>query len=116
MDDKLTVAHCVESNSKTYHGDQWVTAEFLVLGDSLIQHYVNKELVLTYTKLKLVATVLPISTLKLKKMAKRLTSGFISLQSESHPIEFRKAALFDLAPYAKDKVKLGKIINKIKVE
>lgn len=114
MNDKLTVAHCLESNSKTYHGDQWVTAEFLVLGDSVIQHYVNKELVLTYTKPQVGGGSVSNFDPKAKEDGKRLTSGFISLQSESHPIEFRKVALFDLAPYAKDKIKLEKMIAKAK--
>ncbi|WP_316768542.1 DUF1080 domain-containing protein [Pedobacter frigiditerrae] len=116
MDDKLTVAHCLESNSKTFHGEQWVTAEFLVLGDSVIQHYVNKELVLTYTKPQIGGGSVSNYDPKVKQDGKRLTGGYISLQSESHPIEFRKVALFDLASYAKDKVKLEKILAKLKEE
>lgn len=116
MNDKLTVAHCLESNSKTYHGDQWVTAEFLVLGDSVIQHYVNKELVLTYTKPQVGGGSVTNFDPKAKEDGKRLISGFISLQSESHPIEFRKVALFDLAPYVKDKTKLEKMITKAKAD
>ncbi|TKC04604.1 DUF1080 domain-containing protein [Pedobacter polaris] len=116
MNDKLTVAHCLESNSKTFHGEQWVTAEFLVLGDSVIQHYVNKELVLTYTKPQIGGGSVSNFDPKVKEDGKRLTSGYISLQSESHPIEFRKVVLFDLAPYAKDKIKLEKMIAKVKAE
>ncbi|TCC89513.1 DUF1080 domain-containing protein [Pedobacter frigiditerrae] len=116
MDDKLTVAHCLESNSKTFHGEQWVTAEFLVLGDSVIKHYVNKELVLTYTKPQIGGGSVSNYDPKVKEDGKRLTSGYISLQSESHPIEFRKVALFDLASYAQDKVKLEKILAKLKEE
>lgn len=116
MDDKLTVAHCLESNSKTFHGDQWVTADFLVLGDSVIQHYVNKELVLTYTKPQIGGGSVSNFDPKVKQDGKALTGGYISLQSESHPIEFRKVILFDLAPYAKDKTKLDKMIAKVKAE
>ncbi|MEJ5994228.1 DUF1080 domain-containing protein [Pedobacter sp. Du54] len=113
MDDKLTVAHCLESNSKTFHGDQWVTAEFLVLGDSIIKHFVNKELVLTYTKPQIGGGSVINYDPKVKQDGKALTGGYISLQSESHPIEFRKVALFDLAKYAKDNVRLKKIINNL---
>jgi len=35
MGDTLFTPHCISSKSKTYDGDQWVHAEFLVLGDSL---------------------------------------------------------------------------------
>jgi hypothetical protein len=113
MDDKLTVAHCLESNSKTFHGEQWVTAEFLVLGDSVIKHFVNNELVLTYTKPQIGGGNVANYDPKVKEDGKRLTEGFISLQSESHPIEFRKVALFDLSPYQKDKVKLDKVIGEL---
>ncbi|MFA6276330.1 MAG: DUF1080 domain-containing protein [Pedobacter sp.] len=113
MDDKLTMAHCLESNSKTFHGEQWVTAEFLVLGDSVIKHFVNNELVLTYTKPQIGGGSVANYDPKVKEDGKRLTEGFISLQSESHPIEFRKVALFDLAPYKKDKVKLDKVIDEL---
>ncbi len=116
MNDKLTVAHCLESNSKTFHGDQWVTADFLVLGDSIIKHFVNKELVLTYTKPQIGGGSVSNHDPKVKQDGKALTGGYISLQSESHPIEFRKVALFDLAPYAKDKAKLDKILAKLKEE
>ncbi len=116
MNDKLTVAHCLESNSKTFHGEQWVTAEFLVLGDSIIKHYVNKELVLTYTKPQIGGGSVSNFDPKVKQDGKALTGGYISLQSESHPIEFRKVALFDLASYAKNKVKLDKILAKLKAQ
>lgn len=113
MNDKLTMVHCLESNSKTFHGDQWVTAEFLVLGDSIIKHYVNKELVLTYTKPQIGGGSVSNYDPKVKQDGKGLTGGYISLQSESHPIEFRKVALFDLAGYAKDKKKLDQVISTI---
>lgn len=116
MKDKLTTAHCLESNSKTYHGDQWVTAEFLVLGDSVIKHFVNKELVLEYTKPQIGGGSVINFDPKAKPDGKALTGGFISLQSESHPIDFRTVTLFDLAPYAKDQVKLDKILTKLMKE
>lgn len=113
MDDKLTTAHCLESKSKTYHGEQWVTAEFLVLGDSVIKHFVNKELVLQYTKPQIGGGSVSNFDPKVKQDGKALTGGYISLQSESHPIDFRKVVLFDLAPYAKDQKKLDQVITSI---
>ena len=110
LDDKLNKIHCLESNSKTFHGDQWVTAEFLVLGDSVINHYVNKELVLTYTKPQIGGGNVSNYDPKVKEDGKALTSGYISLQSESHPIEFKTVQLYDLAPFAKNKQKLDKVI------
>jgi hypothetical protein len=37
-----------------------------------------------------------------------LKEGYISLQSESHPVEFRNVKLFNLAKYMKDPAKLDK--------
>ena len=50
MQEKLFTPHCVISTSKTYHGEQWVTAEVLVLGDSIIKHIVMGDTVLVYGK------------------------------------------------------------------
>lgn len=110
LNDKLNEIHCLESTSKTFHGDQWVTAEFLVLGDSVIKHFVNKEFVLQYTKPQIGGGNVSNYDPKVKQDGKALTGGYISLQSESHPIEFETVQLYDLAPYAKDKVKLDKVI------
>ena len=41
--DTLFTPHCINSTSKTYPGDQWVTVEALVLGDSLVQHMMEGE-------------------------------------------------------------------------
>jgi hypothetical protein len=48
-DGKLFTPHCIDSNSKTYAGDQWVHAEALVLGDSLIKHMVEGDTVMVYS-------------------------------------------------------------------
>ncbi|RYF46940.1 MAG: DUF1080 domain-containing protein, partial [Cytophagaceae bacterium] len=41
LDGKLFTPHCIDSKSKTYAGEQWVRAEMLVLGDSLVQHIMD---------------------------------------------------------------------------
>lgn len=116
IDHKLFAPHCLNSTSKTYHGEQWVTAEFLVLGDSVIKHIINKETVLVYTKPKIGGGNVSNFDPKVKQDGKALTGGYISLQSESHPIEFKKVALFDLAPYAKNQQKLEKVLAKLAKE
>lgn len=112
-DGKLFTPHCLDSKSKTYHGDQWVTADFLVLGDSVIKHIIDKEVVLEYTKPQIGGGNVSNYDPKMKQDGKALTGGYISLQSESHPIEFKTVKLFNLAPYAKDKAKLDKMIAKV---
>ena len=48
MGGKLITAHCVQSSSQTYHGDQWVRVEATVLGSERVIHRVNGEKVLEY--------------------------------------------------------------------
>jgi len=96
MDGKLFTPHCVSSSSKTFHGDQWVRSETVVLGDSLIQHYVNGELVIWYEKPQIGGgQVHGYEGIKLVE-GTPLTEGFIALQAESHPTEFRKVEIINL--------------------
>lgn len=110
---KLFTTHCLDSQSKTYNGDQWVTADFLVLGDSVIKHIINKEVVLEYTKPQIGGGSVLNFDPKAKADGTPLKAGYISLQSESHPIEFKTVKLFDLAPYAKNREKLNETIAKV---
>ncbi|GAB3179110.1 3-keto-disaccharide hydrolase [Telluribacter humicola] len=93
---KLDTRHCINSTSKTYNGDQWVRAEVLVLGDSLIRHYINGEQVLEYQKPQIGGGVVSGFDPQFKVDGKLLAEGSISLQSESHPVEFRKVEILDL--------------------
>ncbi|MCF0049187.1 DUF1080 domain-containing protein [Dyadobacter sp. LJ53] len=96
MNGKLVTQHCVTSKSQTYNGDQWVKAEVLVLGDSLIQHFANGEMVLEYNKPQLGGGNVSGNDPSLIVDGKLLDHGSISLQSESHPVEFRKVEILDL--------------------
>ncbi len=85
-------SHCAPSRSKTYHGDDWQTFEMLVYSDSIVHHIMEGDTILTYTTLTLSdedgATESDLKPLK---------KGFIAVQSESTPIEFRKIELLDLS-------------------
>ncbi len=96
IDGKLITEHCINSTSKTYHGDQWVTAELLVLGDSLIQHISDGEVVFQYSKPQIGGGAVNNYDPAIKIDGQTLTGGYISLQSESHPIHFRKVELLNL--------------------
>jgi Domain of Unknown Function (DUF1080) len=97
MDGKLITDHCINSSSKTYDGEQWVRAEVEVLGDSQIKHMVEGETVLTYDKPQIGGGAVSNFDEKIKKDGTLLSEGYISLQSESHPVEFRKVELLNLA-------------------
>ncbi len=96
MDGKLITQHCVNSTSQTYNGDQWVRAEVLVLGDSLIKHYANGEMVLSYENPQYGGGNVSGHNPSLFQNGKLLDHGTISLQSESHPTEFRKIEVLNL--------------------
>lgn len=95
MDGKLHKPHCTDSTSKTYRGDQWVTVEVEVRGNT-IKHIVNGETVLVYTDPQLDPKDPDAKALLESGSPKMLTGGTISLQSESHPVEFRKVELLEL--------------------
>lgn len=113
MDGKLFTPHCIDSKSKTYHGDQWVRAEALVLGDSLVHHIVEGDTVLTYTKPQIGGGNVSEFDPAQKKNGQLLKAGYISLQSESHPVEFRRVVLFDLEPYMNDRKKLQAVLRQL---
>lgn len=110
IDKKLFTPHCISSKSKTYAGNQWVTADFLVLGDSLVQHIIEDKVVLQYNKPQIGGGNVTDFDPAVKKDGLLLKKGSISLQSESHPIDFKKVELYDLEPYMKDPKKLKKVI------
>ncbi|MCU0705230.1 MAG: DUF1080 domain-containing protein [Fimbriiglobus sp.] len=93
LKEKLHTPHCTNSTSKTIHGDEWVTAEVEVNGGGTVKHFVNGELVIEYEKPQLDPK--DADAKKLIKDEKKLIleEGWISLQSESHPIEFRKVEI-----------------------
>lgn len=95
MDGKLVTRHCISSNSKTYHGDQWVTMEVEVHGNAVIKHIVNGEIVLEYEKPQLDENDRDARKL-VKNEDKMLYEGYIALQAESHPVEFRKVDILPL--------------------
>lgn len=79
--------------SKTFHGDQWVTAE-IDIKEGVITHYVNGEEILryenpTYNPEKEAAKMLMVNG------DTKVNGGYISLQSNSHPIDFRKIEILE---------------------
>ena len=110
MNGKLHTAHCTNSTSKTYHGDQWVRAEVLVLKDSIIKHIVEGDTVIVYGKPQYDGSDKWVKQGGLTAGA-LIEEGTISLQSESHPVEFRKVELFALEKYMGNPVKLQQILT-----
>lgn len=94
LDGKLFKPHCTSSSSETYHGDQWVTAEIEVHGNGTIKHILDGKVVLEYEKSQLDPRDAHSKELIEKAGGElMLSGGSISLQSESHPIQFRKVEI-----------------------
>jgi hypothetical protein len=96
MNGQLETRHCINSSSKTYDGDQWVRVEIEVHGGGEIVHKVNGETVLRYEKPQIGGGNVNNYDPAVKRDGEILTSGSISLQAESHPVEFRKVELLNL--------------------
>lgn len=93
---KWTDQHCINSTSPTLDGDQWVEVEVLMLGNERVVHYVNGEVVMEYGGLTTGGGVVSGHDPALKPEGAPLESGYISLQSEGHPLQFRRVELLNL--------------------
>ena len=87
--------HCTTSTAPTFQDGEWVKFEVEVHGGRLVRQYVNGVKVMEYGDLRLAPG-------EFKRFANidpgdakpgPLTSGYISLQGESSPVEFRHVEL-----------------------
>ena len=92
MDNELVTTHCISSSSDTYYSDKWVDLEVVVWNDSIISHYIDGKKVIEYTKPVISGDDTELNTTGLSPLKK----GFISLQSESHSVEFKNIMLLEL--------------------
>ena len=94
MNGQLFTPHCTNSASRTYHGDQWLIVEIEVHGNGVIKHLIDGDIVLAYEQPQLdEGDGDAKKLLEANNGDKMLREGYISLQSESHPIEFRKVEI-----------------------
>ncbi len=95
-DGKLFLPHCTGSSAKTFHGPQWVTVEIEVRSNEVIRHLVDGKVVLAYNQPQLDPREPHAQELVKRSGTVMLSSGTLSLQSESHPVDFRKVELMVL--------------------
>lgn len=88
MNDQLVTQHCTNSSSETFRGDQWVQLEIEVHGHGEIVHRINGREVMRYTKVQYDPNDGDAKRL-IKDGRLAISGGSLSLQSESHPVEFR---------------------------
>ena len=110
MNEKINYNHCIFSNSKTYDGEQWVRGEIIVHGGEKITHIIENDTVLSYNRPQIgggfvdsklgdidwTSNGVENKEYWLSKEGEILRSGYIALQSESHPVDFRNIRLLDL--------------------
>ncbi len=93
---KIDPRHCINSSSETYYGDQWVNAELIVYGDSLIIHKINGDTVLQYSQTQIGGGMVRGCDPYIYQPGKPLRSGYIALQSEGQPVDFRNIRIKEL--------------------
>ncbi len=93
---QMVTAHCTNSTSKKYRGDEWVTVELEVLGSEHVRHRIGDQLVLEYERPMIGGGVAAGFDPEFKKDGTVLSEGYIGLQSESQPVEFRRVELLNL--------------------
>jgi hypothetical protein len=106
----IDYSHCINSTSKTYHGDQWVNVEVVVMGEEYIAHLIDNDTVLRYEHPQIGGAFIS-KALKgqdwesmgvsnkekwIAMEGERLSEGYIAVQAESHPIDFKNIELLDL--------------------
>lgn len=97
MADQLIKRHCTSSSSETYEGDGWVTAEIEVRGNQVIRHWINGKVVLEYNRPQLDdSEAVGRQLIQANGGEVQLSGGSISLQSESHPVDFRRVEVLRL--------------------
>jgi len=122
LGDSLRKEHCISSTSKNYPGEQWVSVTLEVYGDSLVRHIVEGDTVLTFTKPIIGGGfVSETHTWKeaqinnfqywLDKDVTPLKEGYIALQAESQPVDFKNMELLNLVGCMDPKAKNFKLYN-----
>ena len=107
---EIDYSHCINSSSKTYNGDQWVSVEVVVMGEEYIAHLIENDTVLRYEHPQIGGAFIS-KALKgedwesmgvtnkdewIAKEGQYLSEGYIAVQAESHPIDFKKIELLNL--------------------
>lgn len=94
INDKRNESYCTPPTIKrTFHGDQWVTAE-IEIRDGQIKHFVNGEEILQFRNPRYDPNH-PIGKKFIVNGNDFVRDGNISLQSNSHPIDFRKIEILE---------------------
>ena len=99
IDGRLYTGHCRNSESETHPASQWVTVEVEVHGDREIVHRVDGREVMRYQRPQLDSRDRDAKAMIDRRNGNSsLGEGWIALQGESHPVEFKSVDLQILEP------------------
>ena len=96
IDGELVTRHCTNSESATFHGDDWVRMDIEVRGADKVRHFLNGEEVFVYGGIQLDPDSVEAKPLIERGAPLRLDAGHIAIQAETAPIEFRRIDLLEL--------------------
>ncbi len=96
LQDDLHTQHCINSMVPGTVGDGWVHVELEVRGNDVIRHFINGELAIEYHQPTLDTWGGDGRRLHKAGSSIDVGSGYIALQSESHPVQFRNIRLLPL--------------------
>ena len=97
MNGEMVKAHCTNSSSRKYGDEGWIAVEVEVRGGESIRHLIDGKTVLEFQKPTIGGGVANGWDPAIKKDGTLLTEGYIGLQAESQPVEFRNIRLLDLS-------------------
>ena len=93
---ELITRHCTNSASATFHGDLWVTVEMEIRGSDSLVHRINGEQVFSLTDIQLDDQDPDAQALLQAGAELLIKEGYVALQAESHPTQFRRIELLPL--------------------
>lgn len=97
MNGKLETTHCINSTSPVIPNDRWVKAEVEIDPQGNVSHFVDGVPVMRYSAAQYDPTDADAKPLIAQSGGKlAIDGGYIYLQSEGHPIEFRNIEILPL--------------------
>jgi hypothetical protein len=97
MKGAMVKAHCTNATTRLYGDDGWVAVEVEVLGSTRVRHLIGGEVVLQYERPTIGGGVATGFDPAIKRDGTVLDEGYIGLQAESQPVEFRNIRLLNLS-------------------
>tara|TARA_B100000787_G_C16199343_1_gene303807 strand:+ start:43077 stop:43877 length:801 start_codon:yes stop_codon:yes gene_type:complete len=95
MNGEQITEHCIMAECKTYYGEEWIEA-MVVVNNNSITHFIDGKLVISYSMPTIGGEFLNTTSKEIQaRDGLPLNGGYISLQSESHPVEFKNIQILE---------------------